>query len=583
MRLINVNTYEIEEFFGTNIPPYAILSHTWESDEVTFQDWQDTSQRSLKAGFAKIQGACDRARKDGFDYVWVDTNCIDKTSSAELSEAINSMFAWYSDASVCYVYLSDVPDTVWCLNSNGGSDLGLDKDDLFYRSRWFTRGWTLQELLAPKNVVFFSQNWKRIGTKADLRTELSQITGIESHYLWSPMRGRAIWRTSVAKRMSWVSKRVTTRIEDLAYCMLGIFDINIPLLYGEGQNAFISLQEEILRTTDDQSIFCWEWNMPIVAEDWASVLAPCPGVFGNSGEYIPITLAKNRNDAPMPYNITNVGLSINLPLVQTANSSFVFAVLQVRKRFKRSTTPVCIPLVKERIYRRVPFLTEPFPLHMVLSGTKNHIYIASRARIAGPSLGFRSFRDLNHLYLVPKFDVGFLLTSEIVKSSLFTIDFGYCTLGVVFDKGKSVLGFSFGFQTTGESFAAGICDVTYGNHDKLVVILAIKLRQVPDGSRTFKYYCQVVPSRVLLRHGLAGYEDLLQEAKGRIMAMEQEIDFSSDSDGDGAVALGNVIHYTSDPMARGQYLRIAHFVGRDERQIDVLKESARSSIALFDS
>lgn len=177
MRLIKAYTLEIVEFIGACTPPYAILSHTWGDEEVTFQDSQDMSRAFLKGGFAKIQGACNQALRDRLEYVWVDTCCIDKTSSAELLEAINSMFAWYRDASLFYVYLADTPDTAARLNSEGK----LDKDDPFHRSRWFTRGWTLQELLAPRNVVFFSMNWTRIGTKIDLKIPVSQVTGVEAN------------------------------------------------------------------------------------------------------------------------------------------------------------------------------------------------------------------------------------------------------------------------------------------------------------------------------------------------------------------------------------------------------------------
>jgi len=251
MRLINVNTLEIEEFVGTGfIPPYAILSHTWETEEVTFQDWRDMSRASTKGGYTKICLACHQAIKADLEYLWVDTNCIDKTSSAELSEAINSMFAWYRNAARCYVYLPDTPHTAARLNSKGQ----VDKDDPFHRSKWFTRGWTLQELLAPIDLVFFSSDWVRIGTtKIDLKTTLSQITGVEARFLTGILD---LSLASVAKRMSWISKRATTRLEDIAYCMLGIFDINMPLLYGEGSRAFGRLQEEILKNNDNQSLFC---------------------------------------------------------------------------------------------------------------------------------------------------------------------------------------------------------------------------------------------------------------------------------------------------------------------------------------
>lgn len=148
MRLINVRTLAIEQFFGSNIPPYAILSHTWGTKEVTFQDWQDISFASSKSGYAKILGACEQAKRSNLDHIWVDTNCIDKTSSAELSEAINSMWAWYRDASVCYAYLADAPDTAPQMDSNGM--FTVEFEDPFWQSKWFTRGWTLQELLAPR-------------------------------------------------------------------------------------------------------------------------------------------------------------------------------------------------------------------------------------------------------------------------------------------------------------------------------------------------------------------------------------------------------------------------------------------------
>jgi len=169
--------------------------------------------------------------------------CIDKTSSAELSEAINSMFRWYQKASVCYAYLADVL-----------KDTDPDKDpEEFSRSRWFTRGWTLQELVAPKNVVFYSRSWKNIGTKERLCNTISTITGIDIDTLL----GEDVTFVSVANKMSWASGRRTTRTEDMAYCLLGIFDVNMPLLYGEGKKAFLRLQEEILRSSYDHSLFAW--------------------------------------------------------------------------------------------------------------------------------------------------------------------------------------------------------------------------------------------------------------------------------------------------------------------------------------
>jgi hypothetical protein len=191
----------------------------------------------------KIQGKCEKARSLGFEYAWVDTCCIDKSSSAELSEAINSMFQWYRRADVCLVYLSD-------LSPNS------DIDDCMPRCRWFTRGWCLQELIAPKDVRFYNNSWQHIGHKSTTRLKglISRITKIDQAVLSD---ATLLPTLSVARRMSWSSQRVTTRPEDIAYCLLGIFEINMPMLYGEGEKAFLRLQEEIIKRSNDLSIFAW--------------------------------------------------------------------------------------------------------------------------------------------------------------------------------------------------------------------------------------------------------------------------------------------------------------------------------------
>lgn len=183
MRLINTQTLKIEERFN-NIPPYAILSHTWGEGEVTLGDWGNLDEAKKKKGYRKIELTCQQAARDGLQYAWVDTNCIDKTSSAELSEAINSMFAWYRDSEVCYVFFEDVvvPETL----QNGPSTTYLNDPTVkaaFVKSKWFTRGWTLQELLAPSKVLFFSFEWLPLSNKDVQRNLLSEITGIDSDYI----------------------------------------------------------------------------------------------------------------------------------------------------------------------------------------------------------------------------------------------------------------------------------------------------------------------------------------------------------------------------------------------------------------
>ncbi|KZL85944.1 het domain-containing protein [Colletotrichum incanum] len=242
MRLINTSTLVIESF------SYGILSHTWDgNNEVSFQEWiacdTDPEVRE-KSGYLKVVNACSKTRDDGLNYLWADTNCIDKTSSAELSEAINSMFSWYEHAAVCIIYLADVE---W---EDGLIDkVHAHKSLQFQNSRWFTRGWTLQELLAPRKAFFFTKEWIEIGTKSELKFPISKITGIDVTYL---AESRKIWTASTAAS----SKHQTTRDEAMAYCLLGIFDISMPLIYGEGSKAFLRLQEEIIKASDDQTIFC---------------------------------------------------------------------------------------------------------------------------------------------------------------------------------------------------------------------------------------------------------------------------------------------------------------------------------------
>ena len=247
IRLVKTDTISLTSFLGDKIPAYAILSHTWDhGEELSFQEMQDVSSNRehsalKKLGYTKIVGTCWKARENELEYSWIDTCCIDKTSSAELSEAINSMFKWYQKAQVCYVLLSDF-------------EPGDAVESTLPRCRWFKRGWCLQELLAPRHVEFFNKDWAYIGSKVSLKSPISKITRIPEHVL---LDSNFIFSVPVAQRMSWAASRQTTREEDLAYCLLGIFDVNLPLLYGEGPKAFLRLQEEIIRRSNDRSIFAF--------------------------------------------------------------------------------------------------------------------------------------------------------------------------------------------------------------------------------------------------------------------------------------------------------------------------------------
>ncbi|KAI1169964.1 heterokaryon incompatibility protein-domain-containing protein [Nemania sp. FL0916] len=338
MRLLNTRSLRIEEFTAANAPEYAILSHTWGKAEATFADWSRRLTRlrkSTTAGFAKILSTCKQARQDGLSYVWIDTVCIDKSSSAELSEAINSMFSWYEKANVCYVYLDDV----------SSQPLGRsDEIDLLKKSRWFTRGWTLQELIAPDHVLFFSNDWVMLGTKKALSSSISEKTGIDRLCLSKEKR---LHEYSIAQRMSWAANRQTTREEDIAYSLLGMFNINMPLLYGEGKNAFRRLQEEITKASDDHSIFTFN-----TAESDNSLLAHHPSLFRDTGRIQP----RFESRITPPFHFNNAGLSLTTPLIHTLSPFWVLAVLncyEIENRDGGRLVQICLPLLgKGNTYMR---------------------------------------------------------------------------------------------------------------------------------------------------------------------------------------------------------------------------------------
>jgi hypothetical protein len=238
--------FSLVQYFSDRIPRYAILSHTWGNDdqEVTYKDIVKGKGKT-KAGYEKIRFCGKQAADDGLQHFWVDTCCIDKSNSTELSEAINSMFLWYHKAARCYVYLTDVfknkPDDeiqvlqpTWYL--------------AFQTSRWFSRGWTLQELLAPPSVEFFSADGQLLGDKRSLAQLVHQITGIPVQALL----GSPLQFFSVDERLSWSKRRETKLDEDTIYSLLGIFDVHMPLLYGEGrQKAMRRLQREIRDSSED--------------------------------------------------------------------------------------------------------------------------------------------------------------------------------------------------------------------------------------------------------------------------------------------------------------------------------------------
>jgi Heterokaryon incompatibility protein (HET) len=222
------------------IPPYAILSHTWGDDEFLFEDLVNGTGYG-KAGYEKILFCGEQAAHDHVQYFWVDTCCIDKWNLRELSNAINSMFRWYKNAARCYAFLSDV--------STPMADAQLHEstwEASFRKSRWFTRGWTLQELLAPASIDFFSLERQRLGDKDSLERQIHEITRIPV----TALRGNPLDEVSVPERMAWMAGRQTMQEEDMAYSLIGIFGVSMEFRYGEGiERAVERLQEEMEKGT----------------------------------------------------------------------------------------------------------------------------------------------------------------------------------------------------------------------------------------------------------------------------------------------------------------------------------------------
>ncbi|KAI0767174.1 heterokaryon incompatibility protein-domain-containing protein [Fomes fomentarius] len=316
MWLLRTSNGELRNFSSPSDVPeggYAILSHVWQEREMSFQELHalrataepasgsspgseshtgNTATARSRAS-SKIRECCILAESHGYKWLWIDTCCIDQSSSAELSEAVNSMFAWYSHAQVCYAYLHDVPA------GEEGEDGLARHGSPFRRSRWFTRGWTLQELIAPRSLVFLSREWAVLGTKASLAPLLEQISGVDADVLTFR---RPVADVSVARRMWWASNRATTRIEDGAYSLMGLFDVHMPTIYGEGARAFRRLQEEILKRTSDQTLFAWGNTLPMHATPFrerlsysnyhtdSHLFAPSPASFRSSAHMVPLPL-----------------------------------------------------------------------------------------------------------------------------------------------------------------------------------------------------------------------------------------------------------------------------------------------------
>ncbi|KAL4074797.1 heterokaryon incompatibility protein-domain-containing protein [Scleroderma yunnanense] len=365
MRLINVNTVLdleerrvqsmseikiLEEFNDEQLESteYGILSHCWGDGkmqiEVQFREMgqvtaDEGARKSIMGydGYKKIINSCRQARNDRLNWIWVDTCCINKESSSELSEAINSMFRWYENSMVCYAYLHDI--------SSSTLPTKIDKNRYPESDgwpKWFSRGWTLQELIAPKVVKFFNRRWLLIGDKRSFAPTLEYITRVPARILES---GFPRDRPSVAQIMSWAADRRTTRVEDKAYSLLGLFQVHLPMIYGEQENAFRRLQEEIIRKYNDHSIFAWDPEGKIAR--FGSVLADDPSFFRECSDIVKMKPDMHINTLKLQiqptgnlststdasedfesqvihgeeaYSTTNTGIQISLPLKPCHNS-----------------------------------------------------------------------------------------------------------------------------------------------------------------------------------------------------------------------------------------------------------------------
>jgi len=364
---------KVLKFSDDEVTEYAILSHRWIEQEVDYNEVvklakmteEERSEIHQCDGYRKILQSCEQATKDRYEWLWVDSCCIDKRSSAELSEAINSIYRWYVNSRICYVYLHDVHD----------SSFPTARDDERYPwsnswPEWFLRGWTLQEMIAPRDVRFFNRDWHPIGDKSTLSPILEDITRVPWHIL---KEGLSSNRPCVAQIMSWAANRKTTQVEDRAYSLMGLLDVNMPLLYGEGKKAFHRLQLEIIRTSNDYSIFAWGcnkikvWTGSILADD-LSFFRDCNEMelmnrdefIESLGRGIPGELPWFADDRFGTFPITNRGIQIWLFLRPRVGSDSVFEAL-LPCRPHPSCPPVAINLAWwESNYYRYPRVTIPY-------------------------------------------------------------------------------------------------------------------------------------------------------------------------------------------------------------------------------
>ncbi|KAI6150266.1 hypothetical protein BKA82DRAFT_480505 [Pisolithus tinctorius] len=370
---------QLEVFEQYRVPrvDYCILSHRWTNNEVTYEEMRRLTRMDnrdeirSRAGYRKVLRSCEQARHDGFRLLWVDTCCVDLLNSPEMSDAINSMFQWYRKSKQCYAYLHDV--SVFPTRPN---------NELFGRfngwPEWFSRGWTLQELVAPEDLQFFNKDWKWIGDKRSLAPKLTEITKVPLRVLRD---GLSSYRPSVAQVISWAADRSTTRAEDRAYSLLGLLGVSMPTLYGEEKGAFLRLQLEIMRISNDQSIFAWKDSATCDARWSNGVLADDPSCFRDCHNVIKMEpkefykgllllwesdakeLVTSQDDDGIPtFTVTNGAIQIRLPLLPYYGCPSVFLAALACRR-ENDSLPMTIGLASfGSNYYRYSGATGPLPL-----------------------------------------------------------------------------------------------------------------------------------------------------------------------------------------------------------------------------
>ncbi|KAL4069896.1 hypothetical protein V8B97DRAFT_2049062 [Scleroderma yunnanense] len=253
MDTVQQSSVTVFEFHPNETTAYTILSHWWNEQEVNYDEMvelvktEENDEIRQRFGYKVILGSCEQAKRDGCKWLWVDICCIDKCSSADLSEVINSTYRWYEKSRVCYAYLHDVRGSSLPVDCWGDRVTTMDG---WVRTRCLVS--LTHKMIAPNNVQFFNNDWQPIGNKRTFSYILSRITRVPQHILRYGLSSNS---PCVVQIMLWAANRTTTRVEDGAYSLLGLLDVNMPALYGEGKKAFHPLQLDIIRTSNDQSIF----------------------------------------------------------------------------------------------------------------------------------------------------------------------------------------------------------------------------------------------------------------------------------------------------------------------------------------